>query len=527
MSDARATTPIDAPPAWVRDAVFYQIFPDRFARSARVTPPGPLEAWDAPPTHHGFKGGDLYGIAERLDELADLGVTALYLTPIFTSASNHRYHTDDYLEVDPLLGGTPALRELIAAVHAKSMRIVLDGVFNHCGRGFLPFHHVAECGVGSPYLDWFLVDRERLAAGRGLQPYPDRSARAPRAGARRGRGRHGLRSIGYQAWWDLPALPKLNVAHGPVREYIFHVAEHWLRFGIDGWRLDVPYEIKDASFWREFRERCRAVNPEAYLVGEIWDIQSSWVHGACFDALMNYPMQKAILSFVAGASLNLEQLKNHHMLRRGLLETGAESFAKRLRRMSRAYAPANVAAQLNLLSSHDVPRFMTLVSGDRVAFLLGTLLQMTLPGAPCVYYGDEVGMEGRSDPDCRRAFPAGAVGRDEDVRASVRALVAARAAHPALRSDRVDVLAADADAIVLGRGGVADATAGGESAIVAVNAGAGAATVAVTSRALAGARYEPLAIPGMPSAEALAFDAGGAASVTLAPRAGAIWTRVA
>ncbi|HEY5113141.1 MAG TPA: alpha-amylase family glycosyl hydrolase, partial [Coriobacteriia bacterium] len=131
-----------APPAWVRDAVFYQVFPDRFARSLRVAKPGPLEAWDAPPTAHGFKGGDLMGIAEHLDELADLGVTALYLTPVFSSASNHRYHTYDYLAVDPLLGGTPALRELVDALHARGMRIVLDGVFNHVGRGFWPFHHV-------------------------------------------------------------------------------------------------------------------------------------------------------------------------------------------------------------------------------------------------------------------------------------------------------------------------------------------------------------------------------------------------
>jgi glycosidase len=165
-----------AVPAWVRDAVFYQVFPDRFARSSRVAKPGPLEAWDAPPTAHGFKVGDLLGIAEHLDELADLGVTALYLTPVFSSASNHRYHTYDYLAVDPLLGGTPALRELVDALHARGMRIVLDGVFNHVGRGFWPLQHVVENGLASPYVDWFHLDRERLAGGRGLDAYPDRAA---------------------------------------------------------------------------------------------------------------------------------------------------------------------------------------------------------------------------------------------------------------------------------------------------------------------------------------------------------------
>ena len=131
-------------PAWVRDAVFYQIFPDRFARSTRTHQPGPLEDWDTPPTRHGFKGGDLCGITERLGELQELGITALYLCPIFSSASNHRYHTYDYFNVDPMLGGNEALRELLDAAHARGMRVILDGVFNHASRGFWPFHHVLE-----------------------------------------------------------------------------------------------------------------------------------------------------------------------------------------------------------------------------------------------------------------------------------------------------------------------------------------------------------------------------------------------
>ncbi|MFN8621938.1 MAG: alpha-amylase family glycosyl hydrolase, partial [Chloroflexota bacterium] len=169
--------PIDTP-AWVRDAVFYQIFPDRFAASARVVKPGPLEPWDATPTWHGFKGGDLLGIVEHLDELVDLGITALYLTPIFASASNHRYHTDDYLQVDPLLGGNAAFRELLDAAHARGVRVVLDGVFNHCGRGFWPFHHVAESGGSSPYTGWFHLDPEVLAHRRGLVPYPSETQSA-------------------------------------------------------------------------------------------------------------------------------------------------------------------------------------------------------------------------------------------------------------------------------------------------------------------------------------------------------------
>ena len=156
-------------PAWVRDAVFYQIFPDRFARSARVPKPGPLEPWDTPPTVHGFKGGDLLGVVEHLDHLERLGVNAIYFNPVFASASNHRYHTYDYLAVDPLLGGDAALRELLDSCHARGMRVVLDGVFNHASRGFWPFHHVLETGAGSPYRDWFYFNAEDLDSGRQIR----------------------------------------------------------------------------------------------------------------------------------------------------------------------------------------------------------------------------------------------------------------------------------------------------------------------------------------------------------------------
>ena len=208
-------------PAWARDAVFYQVFPDRFAASPRVPKPGAMEPWDAPPTNEGYKGGDLLGLAERLDELADLGITALYLNPIFSAASNHRYNAYDFLSVDPLLGGDAALRELLDAAHDRGIRVVLDGVFNHVGRGFWPFHHVLESGGASPYRDWFYLEPEVVAGRRGLHAYG-----VPRGGPDSERG--------YRSWWDVPSLPKLRVEHPAVRESLLSVAEHWLRFGIDG-----------------------------------------------------------------------------------------------------------------------------------------------------------------------------------------------------------------------------------------------------------------------------------------------------
>ncbi|HEV7604376.1 MAG TPA: glycoside hydrolase family 13 protein, partial [Candidatus Limnocylindrales bacterium] len=316
-------------PAWVRDAIFYQIFPDRFAASDRVQKPGVMEPWDAPPTDHGIKGGDLRGVAEHLDDLVDLGINAIYLTPIFSSASNHRYHTYDYFEVDPLLGGNDALRELLDAAHARSMRVVLDGVFNHSGRGFWPFHHVLEIGAASPYRGWFHLDQGRLDAGQPLHAYPPPGTPPS--------------ELGYEGWWGLPALPKLNIENPEVREYLFTVAEYWLRFGIDGWRLDVPEEIEDATFWQEFRGRCRAIRPDAYLVGEIWRIAPEWLHGDRFDALMNYPLAEAILGYAGGGHLDWAVVNSIPQYRDWLRPLDGPGFAARLVELADVYDPDVVA----------------------------------------------------------------------------------------------------------------------------------------------------------------------------------------
>ena len=217
-------------PEWVRDAIFYQIFPDRFARSVSVSKPRHLDEWGAPPTYHGYQGGDLIGVVEHLDYLSELGINAIYFTPIFQSASNHRYHTHDYEKVDPMLGGNAALRRMIDEAHARGIRVVLDGVFNHASRGFFPFHDIMENGPNSAYLDWFIVKNFPLNA------YD--SEKKPN----------------YQAWWGLPALPKFNVACPDVREFLWSIGRSWIEFGIDGWRLDVPNEIDDDAFLaHEFR----------------------------------------------------------------------------------------------------------------------------------------------------------------------------------------------------------------------------------------------------------------------------------
>lgn len=509
-------------PDWVRDAVFYQIFPDRFAASARVPKPGVMEPWDVSPTPHGFKGGDLRGIAEHLPYLADLGVTALYLTPIFSSASNHRYHTYDYMAVDPLLGGDDALRELLDEAHARGIRVVLDGVFNHTGRGFWAFHHVLENGAGSPYRDWFHFSAAALEGRRPFRPYPwhgDRPDPAevhdePVPGAA-DQGHHdpAFRHLGYRGWWGLPALPKLNTSNPEVREHLMSVAEHWLRFGIDGWRLDVAEEIQEPGFWQEFRRRCRAVNPDAYIVGEIWHECPDWLEGDRFDAVMNYPLGQAILGYTAGRHLNEDVVRRHHEYGRVVRHWDGPQFAAELERLDRLYDRAVTEVQLNLIDSHDSPRFRTMVGRDRASYHLAVLLQATLPGAPCIYYGDEVGVEGDHDPDCRRSFPWDEGRWDREGLAWVTAVLAARRALPALRRGSLRAVGAGDGAMAFLRG----AAAGGAPVLVAVNAGEADVDLPVSVPELAGRHLAEHALPGSPG-DGLSVAGDGTAVVRLQAR---------
>lgn len=425
-------------PDWVKDAVFYQIFPDRFARSERLAKPGQLECWDSPPTTYGFKGGDLYGVLEHLDYLQDLGITALYFNPIFASAANHRYHTYDYMNVDPLLGGNTALRELLDAAHQRQMRIILDGVFNHASRGLWQFHHVLENGASSPYVDWFHFDPERLAGKHHFAAYPD-----PQAQQKLHDGASSLEAIGYHAWWNLPALPKFNIETPAVREFLWNVATHWIAFGIDGWRLDVPTEIDDDSFWQEFRRRVKMVNPEAYLVGEIWHEARRWLGGDQFDAVMNYPVTQACLGFFGGEQLDLAETRRQANYRQ-VRPLPVLEFAEQVERALGLYDSAVTQVMLNLLDSHDTPRFLTSVHGDQTAVRLAVLFLCTYPGAPCVYYGDEIGLSGGTDPDCRRAFPWNPEQWDHALLSFVKKCIALRHTYPALRSGTYERLYAEA-----------------------------------------------------------------------------------
>ena len=370
-------------PDWVKHAVFYQIFPDRFAKSTqprkRLLNDPKWEDWDAFPTLQGYKGGDLWGILEQLDYIQSLGVNAIYFTPIFQSASNHRYHTHDYYQVDPLLGGNAAFKELLDAAHQRNIKIVLDGVFNHASRGIFFFHDILENGPHSPWVDWFKIQ------GWPLAPY---TGDAP---------------ANYESWADIRSLPVFNHDNPEVREYIMEIAEYWIKFGIDGWRLDVPFEIKTPGFWQEFRSRVKAINPDAYIVGEVWTDSRQWLDGTQFDGVMNYLFTGPTIAFTAGNRVDLEMVKERDY--QPFPPLFAAEYAEKIEDLLTLYPWEIQLTQLNLLASHDTARLITIAGGDVASLELATLLLLTFPGAPSIYYGDEVGLPGALDPDCRRGFP--------------------------------------------------------------------------------------------------------------------------
>lgn len=389
-------------PAWVKDAIFYQIFPDRFYRSPKFKAVGKFVEWGSAPTRENMFGGNLAGITDKLSYIKGLGANAIYLCPIFKSNSNHRYHTVDYFEIDPVLGTMEDFDRLVAKAHELGLRIILDGVFNHCSRGFFQFNSLMELGENSPYVDWFHVHSWPIHAYSGKP--------------------------NYECWWNYPALPKFNTDCKDVRDYLFSVAEFWTRRGIDGWRLDVPNEIDDDSFWQEFRKRVKKINRDAYIVGEIWDEPSRWLQGDQFDGVMNYPFRKAVMAYLFNRDSGAPQ-KN---------EIGIQEFHRLL---EKAFPRNRFGVQMNLLGSHDTTRIASepMSSIDRMK--LAYALLFFLPGAPCIYYGDEIGMEGGRDPDCRRTFLWSRLqeGKKHPIYVHIKRLAALRKAEAALREGSLEI----------------------------------------------------------------------------------------
>ncbi len=439
-------------PDWALGAVIYQIFPDRFSRGSDRTRPG-LQAWGEPAHRTRFHGGDLEGITDRLGYLEDLGVDAIYLNPIFSSPSNHRYDTVDYYEVDDLLGGTQAFRELVKEAHNRSIRLILDASFNHVHPRFFAFSDVMEHGPESEYWDWFVVNEwplslrvrsdlaetdtrlaeyiSRLESELGIPMHPTEAGKPVQPS--------------YESWYGVPTMPRVNLANPEARRYMLEVAEYWLsEYDIDGWRMDVVRYV-DTDFWVDFRDVCRAAKPDCYLLSETVGDSSQWLQGDRFDATMNYSFRELCIHYFASEDITGDEM----------LDWLSDLWAM--------YGWGVALANQNLLSSHDTARFLTVAGGDVWRLRLATALQMTAPGAPGLYYGDEVEMTGDNDPDCRGGFPWGS--EISGTRDWVTELAGLRSRHPALRLGSWRPLSASSDSFMFER------RHGGDRVVVAINRG--------------------------------------------------------
>ena len=271
-------------------------------------------------------------------------------------------------------------------------------------------------------------------------------------------------------WLDNRALPVFNHDNPEVKEYIMEIGEYWLKFGIDGWRLDVPFEVKTPGFWQEFRDRVKAINPEAYIVGEVWSNCAQWLDGTQFDGVMNYLFTGPTIAFTVGDRVDLEQIEGRDYVAYPAIS--AVEYGQKMQELLQLYPWEIQLTQLNLLDSHDTARVLSIAKGDKASVELATLLLMTFPGAPSIYYGDETGLPGKFDPDCRRSFPT-TEKWDREVLEYHKQLIAIRKEYSALRTGNYEVLFAEGNVYIFAR------ILEEEEIIVAVNIGIEAATVNV------------------------------------------------
>ena len=383
-------------PAWVNDTVWYQIYPERFCNGDESLNPENTLPWreEGKVNNSEFFGGDIPGIIKKLDYLQELGITGIYLTPINESPSSHKYDTTDYLKIDPHFGTEKDFKELVEKAHEKGIRIMVDCVFNHSGRNFAPWQDVVEKGPESEYYDWFIINE---------WPFNHKGGAAKKKQ--------------YYTFAFFDDMPKLNTNNEVVRRYFIDVCRKWVKdYGIDGLRFDVANEVSH-TFLKELHSEMKAINPDIYLLGEIWHNAMGWLRGDEFDAVMNYPLGQSIKDFWIDSSL-----------------TG-EDFEYTVNRCYTGYMQQTNDVLFNLLDSHDTKRLRSEVhSLDEFYQQLAVLFAM--PGSPCIYYGTEIAMEGGHDPDCRRCMPWKKIeaGEFDDRMEVIKQLIALRKNEKLLQS---------------------------------------------------------------------------------------------
>ncbi|AZB41020.1 glycoside hydrolase family 13 protein [Bacillus sp. FJAT-42376] len=374
-------------PEWHKEAVVYQIFPDRFHNgNPAINPPG-TQTWGSEITASSMFGGDLQGIIDKMDYLEDLGINVLYMTPVFPSSSNHKYNTADYFSIDPQFGTLETAKELIQTCHEKGIKVIFDAVFNHTGHDFFAFQDLLENQEKSRYKDWYFADSFPVSEEK----------------------------VNYYTFAEnITEMPKLNTSNPEVRDYLLKVAEFWVKeAGIDGWRLDVSDEV-DHEFWRAFKKTVKAANPDAVIIGEIMHEASSFLKGDQMDSIMNYPFKGAVTDFFAKREITAEQFDDILAFNRTI------------------YMEPVTRQMWNLVGSHDTKRFLTECGEREEAVRLAAAFQFAYMGVPYIYYGDEIGLSGGEEPQSRNCMVWDEKERNSGLLTFFKQLIAIRKTSKAL-----------------------------------------------------------------------------------------------
>ena len=387
---------VPKPVHWMRDACFYQIFVDRFFRGDSGKDASYINLpWGQLPNPKSFAGGDLQGIRKKLPYLQELGINALYLTPIFKSISNHKYDIQDYFTVDPMFGTNADFAELVKAAHERNIRVVIDAVFNHVSDRCSQFQDVLKNGKKSKYFHWFVIHADAVDQEK----------------------------VNYECFSACNYMPKWNTSNPEVQDYLIRIAVHWIKeYHIDGWRLDVSDEVSH-HFWRKFRQAVKTANPECAIIGENWHNANSYLQGDQYDSIMNYAFTKACLDFFAFGTLN------------------AGGFADKLNELLMRNTDTVNNMMLNLLDSHDTHRFFTQVGENKDKLESALAVLYLFVGAPCIYYGTEIALPGGYDPDCRRTMDWDRAQARGSTWQLIRELTKLKREEPALHSYQVKAYA--------------------------------------------------------------------------------------
>jgi glycosidase len=404
-------------PSWIEDQVWYSIFPERFHNGDTSINPNNTLEWGNTKSYSNEQrfGGDLQGIIDQLDYIKKSGFTGIYMTPIFVSDSSHKYDVNDYFKIDPAFGDNEKLGELVTKAHERGIKVMLDAVYNHCGFRHPFFQDVIAKGKDSEYYDCFyVIDKEKLVINFDV----DSEGKIVREKVKRIYKNHDL--LNYRTFAFTPYMPKLNTNNPIMKKHLLDAASYWINeYDIDGWRLDVSNEVGH-PFWRDFRTTIKDIKEDAYIVGENWDNSNPWLQGDQYDGVMNYELLFPIWNYF-GTNIDQHQY------------TSTE-FKYKVNKVLTDY-PKNVLKSLyNLVDSHDTTRILEICSNDVDLVKLPYLFMFTFPGAPSIYYGGEIGLTGKHDPDNRRCMEWDETKQNKDHYNHIQKLINLRSNYSAFKS---------------------------------------------------------------------------------------------